>query len=31
VYTFSSADGLWKAEENVQILYPWGSTDPKVF
>jgi len=31
VYVFCSAEGLWKAEENVQIAYPWGSTGPKLF
>jgi len=31
VYVFSSAEGLWKAEENIEFLYPWGSTDPKLF
>jgi len=25
---FCSAEGLWKAGENVQILYRLGSTDP---
>ena len=24
VYVFWSAEGLWKAEDNVQILYPWA-------
>jgi len=31
VHVFCSAEGLWKAEKNIQILYPWGSDDPKLF
>jgi len=30
-YVFWSAEGLWKAEENVQILYPWGPPTPNYF
>jgi len=31
VYVFCSAEGLWKAEENVQILYSWGAPTPNYF
>ena len=31
VNVFCSAEGLWKAEEHVQILYPWGPQTPNYF